>query len=163
MHGDLHGFVRGGHLYVFVLRCLQLGSSFWSAKSVFAWLLDCPLLKLLLLNFQWVKGQIAAEHSQSVDFGSSKVTLISGPVFKRGLDHLTEFWSWSQMLHHQTYKWLPLSLQCGNKVGRVKLKFVPFQVKTPLSTKATVQFMQPPTNWTLSRDSISHMNKLASS
>ena len=33
MHGDLHGFVRGSHLYVFVLRCLQQGSSFLICKN----------------------------------------------------------------------------------------------------------------------------------
>ena len=65
-----------------MLRCLQLGWSFLICKKVclITWLSPSEAL-----DFRWVKGQIAVTSSWSVDFRSSKVTLISWPVFKRAL------------------------------------------------------------------------------
>ena len=70
-----------------------------------AWLLDRSLLRLLIVWFPRVKGQIAAARSWSVDFSSSEVTLILWSAPQKGFDHLIQFWSLSQVLLHETYKW----------------------------------------------------------
>ena len=68
-------------------------------------------LRLLIAWFARVNGQIAAARSWFADFSSSEATLIPWLAPKKGLDCLIQFWSWSQMFVHGTYKWLPLALQ----------------------------------------------------
>ena len=89
-----------------LLKCLRLGSRVLISQKC-AWSLDHFLLRLLIAWFS--KGQ-RSNCSRTFYFTSSKPTLIPWSAPQMGFDCLIQFRSWSQMLLHGTYKWLPLEI-----------------------------------------------------
>ena len=90
-----------------VVTYMLPAEAFVTGIKTYDWQKVCWLIILFWsfwsLHFQWVKGQILAVRSWSIDFCSLEVTLIPWSDVKKGL---IQFWFHSQTLLHEIYKWL---------------------------------------------------------